>query len=71
MNLLSTKEAAIKLGVSVRRIRQLIDESRLPAQKVGRDYAIEEKSLKDVQIYGKPGRPRKSDTAIKQTKKIR
>ena len=58
MKLLSTKEAAEKLGVSERRIRQLINENKLKAHKLGRDYAIEEDELKNVQIYGKAGRPK-------------
>lgn len=59
VKLLTTAEAAEKLGVSVRRVRALIREKKLVAQKVGRDYAIEEKALKDVKVYGKAGRPKK------------
>ena len=58
MNLLSTKDAAEKLGISERRIRQLINENKLKAHKLGRDYAIEVEELKHVQIYGKAGRPK-------------
>lgn len=59
MRLLSTAEAAEVLGVSVRRVRALIAEKKLIAQKVGRDYAIEEQALKSVKVYGKSGRPKK------------
>jgi excisionase family DNA binding protein len=59
MNLLTTKEVAEKLGVSVRRVHALIEAERLPAQKYGRDYLINEKSLKLVENR-KAGRPRKS-----------
>jgi len=45
MEILSTLEAAEKLKVSAIRVRQLIREGRLPAQKVGRDYIIQEKDL--------------------------
>jgi len=56
-NLLSTAEVAETLGVSVRRVRQLIDEGKLPAQQVGRDYVIEAGALDGVRVYGKAGRP--------------
>lgn len=59
MELLSTTEAAEKLGVSERRVRQLINEGKLAAHKLGRDYAIEENSLEAVKTYGKAGRPSK------------
>lgn len=55
--LLNTTEAAERLGVSVRRVVQLIVAGTLPAQKVGRDYAIAAQSLDGVKIHGKPGRP--------------
>lgn len=57
MNLLTTKEAAEKLGVSERRVRALIVEGKLPAHQLGRAYAIEDTVLKKVKTYGKPGRP--------------
>ncbi len=58
MSLISTKEAAEKLSVSVLRVQQLIWNKRLPAQKIGRDYVIEESDLKLVENR-KPGRPSK------------
>ncbi len=60
MKLLTTNEAAEQLGVSARRVRALIDAGTLPAHQLGREYAIEEKSLACVTIYGKPGRPKKA-----------
>ncbi|HMQ04882.1 MAG TPA: helix-turn-helix domain-containing protein [Pyrinomonadaceae bacterium] len=60
MKLLSTREAAQELGISPIRVRQLIQEGKLKASRVGRDYVIEEKDLAAVQTYGKPGRPKKS-----------
>jgi excisionase family DNA binding protein len=62
MGLLSTKEAAARLGISVLRVQQLIWAERLPAQKVGRDYVINESDLKLV-ADRKPGRPPKNATA--------
>jgi excisionase family DNA binding protein len=59
MVLLTTKDAAERLGVTVGRVHQLIHDERLPAEKVGRDYMINEKDLKLVKDR-KPGRPRKA-----------
>lgn len=59
MKLLNTTEAAEKLGVSVRRVRQLISEGKISAHNLGRDYAIEESALVQVKTYGKAGRPSK------------
>ena len=57
MNLLSTQQAAERLGVSVIRVRQLIRAGKIKAMTVGRDYVIEEAALKGVVVYGKAGRP--------------
>ncbi len=57
--LIGTKEAALKLGVSLRRVQQLVEIGTLPALRIGRDYLIQEKDLSKVTIYGKRGRPRK------------
>jgi excisionase family DNA binding protein len=67
MNLLTTKQAAERLGVTVTRVQQLIAAGRLPAQKMGRDFFIKEDDLKLVEDR-KPGRPRKaqSEKASKQ-----
>lgn len=59
MKLISTDEAAARLGVSGRRVRQLIDEGKLPAQTVGGTYVINEADLDSVKVYGKAGRPPK------------
>ncbi|HQU85891.1 MAG TPA: helix-turn-helix domain-containing protein [Pyrinomonadaceae bacterium] len=61
MKLLTTSEAAEKLGVSERRVRQLINEGKLKAHKLRRDYAIEEDLLESVKTYGKAGRPSKEN----------
>jgi excisionase family DNA binding protein len=62
MKLLSTSETAVRLGVSERRVRSMIKEGKLSAHRLGRDYAIEEKALVGVIVYGKPGRPPKQVT---------
>lgn len=64
MKLISTDEAAATLGVSGRRVRQLIDAGTLPAQKVGGGYVIDESVLKTVEIHGKPGRPPKAKPEV-------
>lgn len=68
MNLLTTKEVADRLGVSVRRVQALIQDGRLPAQKVGRDFLIQEKDIKLVEVR-KPGRPRAIESKRKKSSK--
>jgi excisionase family DNA binding protein len=63
MKLLSTSEAAMRLGITPARVQQLIWAKKLPAQQVGRGYVINESDLKLVEDR-KPGRPSKQ--AIKQ-----
>lgn len=58
MKLLNTKDAGQILGISAIRIRDLINAGRLPAQKIGRDYLIDEKDLELVRER-KVGRPKK------------
>lgn len=57
MKLLNTQEAAARLGVSVRRVRKMIEAGTIAAHQLGREYAIEEGALQGVKVYGKPGRP--------------
>ncbi len=71
MKLLNTTEAAEKLGVSVRRVRQLIAEGKIAAHNLGRDYAIEESALAEVKTYGKAGRPSKSGQTEQAASKSR
>ena len=56
--LLTTREAAEILGVSVRRVQALISAGRLPATKHGRDWLILSVDLARV-ADRKPGRPPK------------
>lgn len=55
---LTTQQAAAKLGVTVSRVRQLVLNGRLPAEKFGRDLVIKESDLKLVEDR-RPGRPPK------------
>jgi excisionase family DNA binding protein len=59
MGLISSAEAAVRLGVHITRVQVLIREGRLPAQKIGRTYVVDEADLKLVENR-KPGRPRKA-----------
>jgi len=61
MELLTTNEAAKILRVTPIRVRQMIREGKIEAKQVGRDYVIEESSLKTVKTYGKAGRPAKEN----------
>lgn len=60
--MLTVADAAQRLGVSERRVRQYIEESRLPAQKFGRDWLIREEDLSAFsQQERKTGRPAGGD----------
>lgn len=70
MGLISTSEAAERLGVHITRVQVLIREGRLPAQKIGRTYVIDEDDLRLVEDR-KVGRPPKAkpETNSKASKK--
>jgi excisionase family DNA binding protein len=57
--LLTTQQAAAVLGVTDSRVRQLIIDGKLPAQKFGRSHMIKRADLKGV-VIGNRGRPPKS-----------
>lgn len=57
-NLITTKEAADDLGVSMRRVTALIKSGRLPSQQIGREHLIEKLDLELVRAR-KVGRPKK------------
>ena len=66
--LLSTTEAAERLGLSVPRVQTFIWEGRLPALRVGRSYAVDEDDLKLLENR-KTGRPPKAKPAQSNGKK--
>jgi excisionase family DNA binding protein len=70
MKLITTPEVAERLGVTLARVQQLIWEGRLPAQKVGRDYVINEDDLRLV-ADRKVGRPRKTPKKIEVKQKAK
>ena len=57
MNIISTAEAARRLGVTPNRVRALIDAKRLKAMKLGREWLIDPKDLEAVKDR-KVGRPK-------------
>lgn len=58
--MLTVTEAAVQLGVSTRRVRELIAKKKLKATKKSNGWAITENALAKVQrMERKPGRPRK------------
>ena len=63
--LLTTQEAAAKLGVTAGRVRQMIVDGQLPATKFGRDNLIREADLKLVENR-KVGRPPQNRNAPKE-----
>lgn len=58
MKWLSVAEAAERLGVSVRRVRQLVEEGDLPASRIGRAWAIDSAAVdRRKEREAPPGRP--------------
>lgn len=56
---LTVAEAARQLGLSERRVLQLIDSGALPTGRFGRSYAIAPAALERVRHRPPRGRPRK------------
>jgi len=65
MKIISTTEAASRLGVTANRVRVLIRAKRLKAIKVGHEWLIDPKDL-DAVKERKVGRPRKSRKGAKR-----
>lgn len=57
MRVLSVAEAAARLGVSVPRIHQRIADGSLPAERIGSQWVVDERSLVAVGERKSPGRP--------------
>ena len=57
MGAVSVAEAAQRLGVSVPRIHQRIADGSLSAERIGSQWAVDERSLLHVQERSKAGRP--------------
>jgi excisionase family DNA binding protein len=65
MKIISTAEAARRLGVTANRVRAMIEAKRLKATKVGNVWLIDPKDLDAVKDR-KVGRPRKSRKSVKK-----
>src|SRR5215216_6425379 len=65
MKIISTTEAARRLGVTANRVRAMIRAKRLKAMKVGHEWLIDPKDL-DAVKERKVGRPRKSRKSTKR-----
>ena len=66
MSLITTKQAAAILGVTPARVRHLIKEGRLAAEKQGRDHLLEKGEAERFKQHGrlsgpKGGRPAKKE----------
>ena len=57
--LLTTAEAADRLGLTMRAVQKMIEAGRLEARKVGRDYLIDPAALANISRQA-AGRPPKS-----------
>lgn len=62
-NILTTSEASEYLNVSAARIRKLINDGRLPAEKRGRDYSISLEDIENFATYGRKSIGRPKETA--------
>ena len=63
MEILSVSEAAPKLGVSERRVRQMLERGDMEGQRVGRSWIIDSKAIDGVRRRPEVGRPWKAVAA--------
>jgi excisionase family DNA binding protein len=63
MKKLTAKQVAERLNVNDSRVRQLINSGKLPAEKYGNLWLIDEKDLKLVKDRKPTGRPPKDKDA--------
>ena len=62
MNLLTTAQAAERLGVTIRRVQAMIKAGRIKTAKVGQIHLIHPRELEKPEVKSrKPGRPKKED----------
>ena len=60
---MGTPEAARRLGVTIRTLRRLIDDGRLPAYRIGRVIRLQQSDL-DAFVDASRIRPRSAPTGI-------
>ena len=67
----TTTEAARRLGISTARVRRLVLDGRLPAEKFGRDLVINEADLDSFERLkgGRPPKPAGNGGATKAAQK--
>ena len=65
MKIISTAEAAKRLGVTPDRVRKMIEAKRLKAMKLGNVWVIDPKDLEAVKDR-KVGRPRKTSKSTQK-----
>ena len=63
MALITTVEAAVHLGMTPVRVRQLLLAGQLHSKKIGRDHLLEREDVEKFNRHGRRpnGRPRKKD----------
>lgn len=67
---LNTKEAAERLGLTLRAVQKMIEAGRLEAHKVGRDYIIRADALDNVKRASAAGRPPSKSAHSKGKSKV-
>jgi len=60
--LLTTKETAKLLGLSDGRVRRMVLDGIIKAEKFGTSNMIKKSDAEKVKVYGKVGRPKKEAT---------
>lgn len=60
--MLTVKQTAERLGVSIPRVHQLIQDGRLKADKIGRDWIISSDALTGEVMDRPNGRPPKEES---------
>lgn len=66
--MLTTKESAAELNIQPRSVKKLCQRGILKAEKIGRDWLIEEEEVERYQAQRKPaGRPKQPNEALYNT----
>jgi excisionase family DNA binding protein len=71
MNFITTKSAAEILGVTPVRVRQLIQQGQLAAEKRGRDHLLNKKEVQRFNRLGRRPGGRPPKTAKRKTLRMR
>lgn len=60
-NLLTTQDVAERINKTQQRVIQMINEGKLKATRIGRDFLITEDDLSRIQLTRPTGRPKKDE----------